>query len=75
MLFDMFFLGGPFSAAVALTVVALREGDPRFWRCAASCMAYSVFYVAGGRDVLLYLTCGMIMGHAWISVPGGAPTL
>jgi hypothetical protein len=75
MLFDMFFLGCPFAAAVCLAVVALREKDQRYWRCSFSCLAYSVFYLAGGREVLLYLTCGMIMGHAWISVPGGSPPL
>lgn len=71
MLFDIFFLGLPFAAAVCLINLALREGDMKLWSCAFSFTSYIVFYLAGGRDVLLYITCGLILGHAWV----GAGTL
>ncbi len=67
MLFDVVFLGFPIAIAVCLVVVALREGEMKFWSCAFSFIAYSVFYLAGGREVLLYICCGLLMAHSWCS--------
>ena len=68
MLFDIFFLGFPLFAAVCLAIVAIREGSPKFWHCAFSFLAYCAFYLAGGRDVLLYIVSGMCIGGAWLSL-------
>lgn len=67
MLFDVWFLGFPVAAAICLTNLALKDGDTKLWRCAFSFTAYVVFYLAGGRDVILYITCGMLGAHSWVS--------
>jgi len=66
MLFDLVFLGIPIFAAICLSVVAIREAAPKFWHCAFSFLAYSAFYLAGGRDVLLYIISGMLIGTGFL---------
>ena len=75
MLFDLWFLGLPVAAAICLVNLALRDGEMKYWTCAFSFVAYSAFYMAGGREVLLYICCGLLMAHSWVSVgpAGGAP--
>jgi len=73
MLFDVWFLGFPVAATICLAVVAIREGNMKFWTCAFSFFAYDVFYLAGGREVLLYITCGLMMAHAWVGSGAPAP--
>jgi hypothetical protein len=70
MIFDLFFLGLPIAAAVALANLALKDGDMRFWRCSFSFIAYCAFYLAGGRDVILYIMCGMVISHGWVGSCG-----
>ncbi len=69
MLFDILFLGFPLFAAVCLSIVAVREASPKFWQCAFSFLAYCAFYLAGGRDVLLYLVAGLFIGGGYLTLP------
>lgn len=73
MLFDVFFFGFPIIFALCLGAHAVREEDARFWRPAFSFFAYCAFYLAGGRDVILYILCGFIVGGSWLSVGGFCP--
>ncbi len=73
MIFDLFFLGLPLAAAMCLANLALKDGDMKLWRCAFSFVAYSTFYLAGGRDVILYICCGMLISHGWVSAGQVAP--
>ena len=68
MLFDLFFFGFPLAIAGCMVVVALRDQEVRFWRPSFCLMAYCAFYLAGGREVLLYLTCALLIGGAWCGV-------
>jgi hypothetical protein len=70
MLFDMWFLGFPLACAICLFNLALKDGGIKYWRCAISLTAYLVFYVAGGRDTLLYITSFMLLAHSWVSTHG-----
>jgi hypothetical protein len=72
MLFDLFFLGFPIAAALTLANLALKDGEMKFWRCSFSFFAYVVFYVAGGREVILYICCGMLIANAWMPVAAPA---
>jgi hypothetical protein len=69
MLFDVFFLGLPIVCALCLGIVAAREADMRFWTCSFSFLAYCAFYLAGGREVLLYITSAFVLGGAWLGCP------
>jgi hypothetical protein len=71
MLFDIWFLGFPLACAICLINLALKDGDIKYWRCAISFTAYITFYLAGGRDVILYITCGMLLAHAWVGTGAG----
>jgi len=73
MLFDVIFFGFPVALAICLGAHAVREADARFWRPAFFFTAYSAFYMAGGREVLLYLVVGLMMGGGWLSAGGLAP--
>jgi hypothetical protein len=73
MLFDVFFFGFPIIFALCLGAHAVREEDARFWRPAFSFFAYCAFYLAGGRDVILYILCGFMIGGSWLSVGGFCP--
>jgi hypothetical protein len=70
MLFDVVFFGLPLVLAVCLGAHAVRDKSAEFWRPCFSFVAYCSFYLLGGREVLLYLICGIIMGGAWASVGG-----
>ncbi len=65
MLFDVFFLGFPLALALCMGAHAVREADVKFWRPAFFLTAYSAFYLVGGREVLLYMICGFMMGAGW----------
>ena len=65
MLFDVFFLGFPLAIAICLGAHAVREAQVKFWHPAFALIAYCAFYLAGGREVLLYLTVAMMMGGGW----------
>ena len=71
MLFDVFFLGFPMAIALCLGAHAIRESDVKFWRPAFFLTAYSAYYLAGGREVLLFLVCGMMMGAGFLGSGGG----
>jgi len=70
MLFDVFFLGFPLALSLCLGAHAIREADNRFWRPAFCLLAYSVYYLAGGREVLLYLTVALMIGGGWAGADG-----
>jgi hypothetical protein len=67
MLFDVVFFGCPLALAICMGAHAIREADKRFWMPGFSFLAYCLFYLAGGRDVLLYLTCALTMMGGWAS--------
>jgi hypothetical protein len=71
MLFDVFFFGLPLTLAICMVVVALRDQEIRFWRPAFCFLAYCAFYLAGGREVLLYFVSILMMGGAWAGVAEG----
>ena len=71
MLFDFIFFGCPLVLAICLGAHAMREEDVQFWRPSFSFFAYCAFYLAGGREVLLYLTCACMVG----GVPGHPTSL
>lgn len=68
MLFDVWFLGFPIAAALCLINLAIKDSDIKLWKCAFSLTAYIVFYLAGGREIILYITCGMLLAHSWVGV-------
>jgi len=61
MLFDVVLFGLPIALSICLAAHAVRDDDKRFWLPAFSFFAYCMFYLAGGRDVLLYLTTALVM--------------
>jgi hypothetical protein len=71
MLFDVIFFGFPVALSICLGAHAVRESDKRFFLPAFSFFAYCLFYLAGGRDVLLYLTTALIMMGGWAGGFGG----
>ncbi|MBU6453121.1 MAG: hypothetical protein KGS72_15165 [Cyanobacteria bacterium REEB67] len=71
MLFDVIFFGFPIALSLCLGAHAVREADKRFFLPAFSFFAYCVFYLAGGRDVLLYLTTALIMMGGVAGTAGG----
>ncbi|MBY0547279.1 MAG: hypothetical protein K2W95_08285 [Candidatus Obscuribacterales bacterium] len=75
MLIDLFFLGFPIFAAVCLAVVAVRESSPKFWHCSFSFIAYCAFYLAGGREIILFILAGMVIGGGYLCSGGTAGSL
>ncbi len=71
MLFDLFFFGFPLILGVCLAALGYREQESRFFRPSFCFLAYCAFYIFGGRTVLLYLTCLLLMGGAWAGVEAG----
>ena len=67
MLFDVVFLGFPVAIAICLAVTAVQHGEVKYWHPAFSLFAYSAFYLAGGREVLIYLSVGACIGGGWAS--------
>ena len=65
MLFDVVLFGCPLALCLCLGAHAVRDADKRFWLPAFSFFAYCLFYLAGGRDVLLYLTVLLMMMGGW----------
>jgi hypothetical protein len=61
MLIDVVLFGFPIALSICLAAHAVRDDDKRFWLPAFSFFAYCMFYLAGGRDVLLYLTTALVM--------------
>jgi len=72
-LFDVFFLGFPIAIAMCLAAHAYREQDAKFWRPALAMSAYCAFYLVGGREVLLYLIVGAMVGGGWLGSGPAAP--
>lgn len=68
MLFDLIFFGFPLVLAVCLGVHAVRDQNPQFWLPTCSFSAYCLFYLVGGREVLLYLTVALMIGHGMTSL-------
>jgi hypothetical protein len=71
MVFDVFFFGLPLVLGLCLGAHAIREQETRFWRPSFCFIAYCAFYLFGGREVLLYLVCVMMIGGAWGGVEAG----
>lgn len=75
MLIDILFFGFPLIFMICMAAHALRESDPRYWRPAFSFLAYCTFYLAGGREVLLYLLVGVMIGGGYLGCGGASPAL
>ena len=73
MLFDVFFFGCPLVIGGCLGVVGYREQELKFFRPAFCFAAYCGFYLCGGREVLLYLVCIVLMGLGWAGCGPEAP--
>ncbi len=58
--------------AFCLAAHAVRGDDLRYWLPAFATGCYCLFYVAGGKDVLLYLTMALMMGGGVLSSGGAA---
>jgi hypothetical protein len=71
MLFDVVLFGFPLVLGVCLAIIGYREQQTRFFRPSCCVLAYCAFYMFGGRTVLLYLTCLLMMGGAWAGVEAG----
>ena len=65
MIFDVFFFGCPLVLCVCMVMLGLRERQAQFWRPAICLGAYCIFYLSGGREVILYLMTSLILGGAW----------
>ncbi|MGH9551535.1 MAG: hypothetical protein ACRD3W_19265 [Terriglobales bacterium] len=74
MLFDVVFFGFPLVLGVCLAAHGIREQSVAFWRPAFCFFAYCAFYLAGGREVLLYITCIMMIGGAYAGGVGEGAT-
>lgn len=70
MLFDVLFFGFPMVVVMCLAAHAVRESDPRFWLPTISTSCYCLFYLVGGREVLLYLTVTLMMGGGLLNSGG-----
>jgi hypothetical protein len=60
MLFDVIFFGCPIILIVILAGIAIRDEEPKFWPPAICLSAYCVYYLFGGREVLLYLATAAV---------------
>ena len=70
MLYDVVMFGIPLVISGCLAAHAVRDQNPRFWLPSVSLFAYCVFYLGGGREVLLYLTLGLLMGGGFLNSGG-----
>jgi hypothetical protein len=61
MLIDLVFFGIPLIIGTCFVGLALRDKDPRFWPPALSILAFCLFYIAGGREVVLYLSASLMV--------------
>ena len=68
MLFDVFFLGLPVASALIFGYYAVKDSSMHFWRPTFCLVAYTVYYIAGGREVILYFTSAAMMAFGWVSV-------
>jgi hypothetical protein len=73
MLFDVFFFGFPLAIGTCLGICGFRDQELKFFRPAFCFAAYCGFYLCGGREVLLYLVCMLMIGGGWASCAPEAP--
>jgi hypothetical protein len=62
MFFDLCFFGLPMAAAILLGTNAWRNHNVRLWRACGCFTCYCLFYLAGGREAIAYVTCLAMMG-------------
>ena len=62
MLFDIIFFGCPLGLILCLAGVAIRDEETKYWPPAICLTAYCLFYLFGGREVLLYLAAAAVGG-------------
>jgi hypothetical protein len=65
MLFDLLFFALPLMLALCLGAHAVRDEAPKFWQPTFALLAYCIFYLIGGREVILYMF-GALLGHGYI---------
>ena len=60
MLLDVMFFGMPLVISFCLAAHAVRDEEPKFWIPAFSMFSYCIFYIGGGREVMLYLGVSLL---------------
>ncbi len=70
MLIDVCFFGLPLVISFCLAAHAVRDEQPKFWLPAFSMWAYCLFYLFGGRDVILWLLLIMTLGGGVLNSGG-----
>ncbi len=70
MLIDVCFFGIPLVISFCLAAHAVRDEQPKFWLPAFSMFIYCVFYLFGGRDVILWLLTIMMLGGGVLNSGG-----
>lgn len=70
MLIDVVFFGLPVIVAICLAAHAVRDEAPKFWLPAASMGCYSVFYLFGGREIVLWWLTIMMLGGGVLNSGG-----
>ena len=70
MLIDACFFGIPMVIAACLAAHAVRDEAPKFWLPAVSMFSYCMFYLFGGREVILWLLTIMMMGGGVLNSGG-----
>jgi hypothetical protein len=63
MFFDVLFLGLPFGVGLCMAGIGYRDEEPKYVMPAICLFAYCIFYLFGGRDVVLYLVTAAIAGQ------------
>ncbi len=70
MLIDVMFFGMPLMIAICLGAHAVRDEKPKFWMPCVSMLSYCLFYLGGGREVILYLGCCLLAAGGMLGSGG-----
>jgi hypothetical protein len=70
MLIDVLFFGLPVVIAFCMGAHAIRDEAPKFWLPAVSMGCYCVFYLFGGREVILWWLMAMMLGGGVLNSGG-----
>lgn len=70
MLIDVLLFGLPLVISFCMAAHAIRDEMPKFWIPAFSMFSYCVFYLLGGREVILYLGLCLLMGGGLLNSGG-----
>ena len=70
MLLDAMFFGMPLVISGCLAVHAVRDEEPKFWIPAFAMFCYCIFYLGGGREVMLYLGVALLAAGGMLNSGG-----